>query len=59
MRKVQNEEDVHNEEVRDEARGSEVRSQDHRDLEKRIITLLKQEGSVDQVKEELLKYAEE
>jgi hypothetical protein len=37
---------------------SEVRAEDYRNLEKRIIKMLKEDMSVSEVKEELLKYAE-
>jgi len=38
---------------------SEIRTEDYRNLEKRIINMLKESMSVSEVKEELLKYAEE
>jgi hypothetical protein len=37
---------------------SEIRTEDYRNLEKRIIKMLKEDMSVSEVKEELLKYAE-
>jgi hypothetical protein len=42
-----------------ESKGSEVRAEDYRNLEKRIIKMLKEGVSVDEVKGELLKYAKE
>ena len=41
-----------------ESKRSEVRTEDYRDLEKRIINMLKEGTSVSEVKGELLKYAE-
>lgn len=42
-----------------ESKRSEVRAEDHRDLEKRIIKMLKEDVPVDEVRGELLKYVEE